>query len=245
MKKIILLAGLLFTGLTQAQVIEVTGNGQPITNGQTFTFNTLTPQATSELNLIVTNISDEPINLKLRMDNIENNSDGEPLQFCFGGFCYISVNEGSMAPANTSGLTLQPGENNGDGDHFWNSGAGDTAGPVSYQMSFVRVDNSGTVLETLLTFNYVYQPTMGVNDLASLGNIGITVNNTMVKDMLSVNASQAATMEVYGLNGKLLKTVAVTEGAQAIDLSALNTAVYIAKFTNRDKQSSSVRIVKQ
>lgn len=245
MKKILLLAGLLFSGIAQAQLIQVTGNGETIENGETFTFNTLTPQAISELKLVVTNISNDPINLKLRMDNIENNSDGEPLQFCFGGTCYFNVSEGSMVPPQVTGLTLQPGASNGNADHFWNSGAGDIAGPVSYQMSFVRLDGAGVVQETLLTFNYVYQPTMGVDDLTSLNNMGITLENTLIKNNMNVSATQKATMEVYDVTGKLIKTATIKEGSQAIDLSGLNAAVYIAKFTTDGNRVSSTRIVKQ
>jgi hypothetical protein len=245
MKKIILLAGLLFSGLAQAQLIEVTGNGEPISNGETFTFNTIQPQSASELKIVVTNVSGQPINLKLRMDNIENNSSGEPLQFCFGGFCFTNVNEGGMVPPNLTGLTLQPGANNGDADHFWNAGPGDTAGPVSYQMSIVRLDAAGVVQETLISFNYIYQPTMGVDDLTSLQSAGITISNTIIKDQLTVTATQQTTMEVYSLNGKLLETASIAEGSQSVDLSALSAAVYIAKFTNKENQSSAIRIVKQ
>lgn len=245
MKKIILFAGLLFAGLTQAQVIEVTTTGNtPIEDGQVFTFNSLG----ANLPLVVSNVSNQPINLKLRMDSMENaNGNSEYVSFCFWQSCYFTVIQGGMVPASGPGMPLAAGETTTTDNHFANSYAGDTSGqPVTYNLSIVQVDDNGAVMgDALISFTYKYQPTMAVNDLASLTKMGITVNNTTVKDMLNLNASQPATMEVYGLNGKLLKTASLVDGAQSIDLSGLSAAIYIAKFTTAENRSSSIRIVKQ
>ena len=243
MKKIILFAGLLFCGIIQAQEITVTGNGQPISEGETITVNTLT-DAEAKVSLVATNISDTTINLKLRVNSITNNNSGGNVQFCFGE-CYFQIDPGDTVPSDPAGMPLAPNESNNPADHFWNFDEGDTPGPISYNLSFIKVDGEGNVLGTLLTFNYVYQPTMGTDDLASLQNTGISVNNTVVKDVLTLNATQPANLQLFSVTGQLVKTVAVTEGTQALDLSGLNSAVYIAKFTNNNNQSSSIRIVKK
>lgn len=245
MKKLILLAGLLITGFAQAQIVTITGNGDPIEEGETFTFTTRQPQATSELDLLVTNITDQDIYVKLRMNSITNNANGNQVQFCFGELCFFTVQVGSLVPNNTLQSKIEPGESNPPADHFWNNDEGDVVGqPVSYNMSFVLTDANGTILETLRTFNYVYAPTMGTNDFTSLESLGISVSNTVVKDMLKLNSSQKATVEFYSVSGQLVKSSSVAEGNQSIDLSGLSAAVYIAKFTTENNQSSSIRIVK-
>lgn len=245
MKKLILFAGLLFCSLTQAQTITATGNGQPISEGQTFTFNTLS-QATSELDLLVTNVSNSPINVKLKVNQITNNSGGTNVQFCFGEQCFFQIAPNSTVPSNASGVTLQPGENNNENDHFWNNFAGnDTSAPVSYNLSFITVDDAGNQTGTLLTFNYIYSATAGTTDFTSLKNIGITVNNTVIKDNLTVTTTQKAKMEVYNITGQVVKTVAVQTGTQAINMSDLSAAPYIVRFTNDKNQASQIKVVKQ
>ena len=67
MKKIILLALFAISASLQAQVVSILGNGVEITEGQTFTYYNLTERA--KVNLVVTNISDEAINLKLKANS--------------------------------------------------------------------------------------------------------------------------------------------------------------------------------
>lgn len=246
MKKIILFAGLLLCSLTQAQVITATGNGQTLVEGGTYTFNSIV-QAEGELELLVTNISNSPINVKLKVNQITNNSGGGNVQFCFGEFCYFQISQNTTVPPNASGVTLQPGDSNNENDHFRNNFSGnDTSAPVSYNLSFITVDNAGAETGTLLTFNYIYDATAtaGVNDLASLKKLGITVNNTIVNNQMDITASQNAKMEVYNINGQLVKTAAIQSGVQSVSMSELSTATYIVRFTNASNQVSQIRIVK-
>ncbi len=253
MKKIILFTGLLLCSIaTQAQVIYAAANGSEnqITEGQTFTYNTIGESA--EVKLFVRNISDAPIRIKLKMNSIENNNttatDDEParVQFCFGQLCYFFVDNTSAVPSG-GGLLLNPGDTNTDGDHFYNNYLGDTPGqPVKYNMSFIQVDASGNQIGSpLLTFNYIYQPTAGVSDFISLKNIGITVNNTVIKNNLNVTTTQKAKMEVYNITGQIVKTAAIQTGTQAINMTDLSAAPYIVRFTNDKNQASQIKVVKQ
>lgn len=240
MKKIILLASLLLSGLTQAQVITATGNGEPITEGKTFTFTSLS-EFESNLSLSATNVSNADINLKLKV-NYFVNSDGTEVQFCFGGDCFFMINEGDTVPSAASGVTLKPGEKNNEADHFYNNNAG-TGEKVIYNLSFVQVDDAGKEIATLLTFNYKYSATAGIDDFTALKNMGITVNNTVVKNTMDVTANLNATLELYNINGQKVKTVAITNGIQQVDLSGLSAGVYVAGFTAGNK-TSQIKIVK-
>lgn len=254
MKKIILFVGLLFCGLTQAQTIIATANGETITEGQTFTF--ATTGLSSEIKLRVFNTSTTtPANVKLRMNSIVNNSnaiaEGEiaRVQFCFGGLCYDNVQQGTMAPNQNTGVTLAP--NNGSNpvqDHFYNIYEGDDPSlPVKYNMSFVYVGSDGQPTGSpIVTFNYIYDNgTASISDFTSLKNIGITVNNTVIKNNLNITTTQKAKMEVYNITGQIVKTAAIQIGSQAINMTDLSAAPYIVRFTNDKNQASQIKVVKQ
>lgn len=243
MKKIILFAGLLFASLTQAQTITATADGEPITEGQTFTFNTLDEEI-STLSLLATNVTDAPVYIKLKVNTITN-ADGEDVQFCFGNLCYFSIDEGDTVPTNNQLQAIQPGGTNNVNDHFWNNNPGIVVGQdVVYNLSFIEVTQAGVETATLLTFNYRYSPTASVSTIAGLQNMGISLKNTVVKNQLDVTATAGATLQLFTTNGQMVKTAAIVSGAQSIDVATLSTGVYIARFTTEGNKTSSVRIVK-
>lgn len=257
MKKIVLLAGLLLSGFLQAQepVIEVTGNnGELITDGYVYTSHELGESGEAKLNISVTNLTDETIYIKLKMNSMVNatgngavigNETNPGVQFCFQGSCYFQIDENEVTPSQTAMAAITAGSHNNVNDHFSNSYPGDVPGQdVIYNMSFVQYNANGTEIGPLVNFTYKYAPTMGTNDFASLQNMGLTLNSTVVKNQLAVNAAQKAKMELYSVTGQLVKTATITEGNQSIDVSGLSAAVYIAKFINNSNQASSIRIVK-
>jgi len=243
MKKFILSAALLFAGLAQAQ-LTITGNDQEIAEGQTFIFNTLNAQAA--LHLQVINETEEPVYIQLKVNSITN-ADGSEVQFCFGEQCYFDIEQNDVVPTGaylTQGA-IEPGETNPSGDKFLNSNPGTVSGQdVIYNLSFLKVTNTGSILETLVTFNYKYSPTASVDDFTALKNMGVTLSSTVVKSQLDVTADDNVTMELYNINGQIVKTATVAQGTQAVDLSSLSAAVYIASFTTQDNRTSKIRIVK-
>lgn len=248
MKKIILMAGLLITSLAQAQDITVFNGDVEITEGYVFTSTSLDADNPDKLDIHVKNISTEDIRLKLKMVSLQN-ADGNEffIQFCFGGNCYFSVEEGTtVGPVNSNGLVLAPNEENSEDDHFFSVYPGDTnTEDVIYNIAVIEVDIDGNQIgEPLRNFSYKYSPFASVNDLNGLKNIGIAINNTVVSKTLNVNANLNAKLELFDITGKQLKTVAITNGSQSVDLSGLNAAVYIARFTTEENKTSQVRIVK-
>jgi len=243
MKKIILMAGLFLCGIVQAQISVTGNNNQPITNGYVYTTNTLAQQG--KLNLHVTNTSENPINLKLRVESMSG-TDGQDVQFCFGSQCFFTISNGKVVPTNQGpdGMTIQPGESNGNDDHFWNFNPG-TGGNIEVVLAFVQFDDAGVQIgDPLVSFTFIYSATAGTSDFNALQNMGITVGNTIVNNTLELTATQSAKMEVYNMAGQLVKTAAVKEGTFSADLSSLSAAVYIARFTNEENKTSQIRIVK-
>ena len=241
MKKIILLALFTLSATLQAQVVSILANGQEITEGQTFTFHDISERAI--INLSVTNLSDEAINLKLKANAISYPTNMN-VQFCFGTECYFNISTGSTVPSDVAGLTLLPGESNPEGDHFQSANPGNGTDPVTYSISLVQVSDSGEILEVLRTFNYVYTPTAGLTDFSALQNMGINVKNTIVKNQLEVSSNQTATLQVVNINGQVVKTVAVKNDNQLIDLSGLTSAVYFARFTTQQNKTAQIKIIK-
>jgi hypothetical protein len=252
MKKIILLVAVMLTSLLQAQdlITVTTTGGAPIAEGQVFVFNVPFNANThaADLPIRVKNISSQTLRLKLRMESMENaNGNLNFIQFCFNGICYYRVQPGSIVPASLDeAAELNPNDENNVQDHFGSSYTGDVAGqPVVYNLSIVQVDGSGTIVgNPLRRFTYRYEPTAGVNDFASLKSLGITVKSTVINNVVEIDATQNATLQVYGISGQLVKTAAIATGTQAIDASALATGVYIARFTTEDNKTSSIKIAK-
>lgn len=251
MKKIILLAGLLLSAaVSHAQIIslesnDADGNDIVIENNDVIVFSTKGTED-SKMHFSIQNISQNPINLKLKMTDLENGTvvpDGL-VQFCFG-VCLFTVAEGTSVPQNpVTGVTLAPNAID-NGGYLLNNYAGDNDTGITYSMAFIQVDDQGNQIgENLINFQYKYEPTAGVDDFTSLKNIGIIVNNTIVKNTLDINAASDATLQLFDINGKSVKTTQVVTGGQSIDMSALSTGVYIAKFTTSGNKTSQIRVVK-
>ena len=247
MKKIILAAALFITAFAQAQ-IEVYDNETQLENNAVYTYNVLNGTGSNaKLHIQVFNMSETTaVNIKLKMIEITNNAEGEGVQFCFGQFCYNDAPQGTMAPPGEEGVTIPAGGSSDVTDYFFNNSTGDVEGqPVSYKMGIVNVDAQGNqVGEPLITFTYVYNPTAGVTDFASLERMGIVVNNTVVKSTLDVTASQNVKVDIVNLNGQVVKKAAIAAGTQAVDLSGLSSAVYFARFTNAENKTAQIKIVK-
>ena len=247
MKKIILLATVLVSTFAQAQIISVTGhNGEPITEGYTFTTDALSGEE-ADLPIRVENLTEETIYVKLRMVSMVN-ADNMPnfsVQFCFGELCYYQVETGDTVPTGIDAAEIAPGEENPEGDHFINGYAGDVAGTdVVYNLRLVQFDAANNEIGTLMNFKYVYSTTAGITDLNGLQNLGISVKNTVVEKNMDIDATIMANLAIIDVNGKSIKNVSINEGANTIDLSGLSAGVYFAKFTTGMNKSSQIKIVK-
>jgi Secretion system C-terminal sorting domain len=249
MKKIILLAILALSGIAQAQQIKVNRpGGLQLNNGDTFVTNSVeTPQqninGSNKLRFTVTNLTEESMRVGIKVKSVSDNVDGTNVQLCFD-ICVYDIQPDLLL----TGVEIDGGATTlSSEDHFWSFNAG-TGGPVTYQLAFVKLDGNEddgyTVVEELLNFNYVYDATAGVSNFDGLKQMGVTVENTVVKNSLNLTAAQNASLQLFDTTGKLIKTTAVKSGAQAIDLSALTTGIYMAKFTTVDNKTAAIKVVK-
>ncbi|UMY66638.1 MULTISPECIES: T9SS type A sorting domain-containing protein [unclassified Flavobacterium] len=239
MKKFFVLGFSLLALALQAQ-ITVTTDGNVITNGQIFTFNTTA--IASELPFRVANNTSEPIFLKLKMTNMTNTT-GSSVQFCFG-VCLYNVSAGLLVPPSFP-IEIAPGDITPNGDHFWNSNAGDGINyPIEYTLTFVETTDDGTYVGDLLSFKYQYNPNLSVGTFADLAKLGVQVKQTKVTNAVDVESQEPVMMEVFNLNGQSLRHATIN-GQQSVDLSGLATGAYLLHFTSKTGAQANIRIIKE
>lgn len=247
MKKIILMAALALGTFAQAQQISVVRpGGLELADGETFTTNSISSSedAPNKMRFRVLNLTDDTMIIGAKVLSFSNNTDGSMVQLCFNT-CLYEITPGLIIP----NVPIEAGQATPSADdHFWNMNPG-TGGAINYHLAFVKLEyneeeDTYTELEELLDFYYIYDATAGVTSLDGLQQMGLTVENTIIKNTLNISATQNASLQLFDATGKLVKTVGVKSGAQAIDLAALSTGVYMARFTTAANKTATVKVVK-
>jgi|SRR5690554_368292 len=236
-KKNLLGAFLLAFGVSNAQFTIYHSDGSVIEDDSVYTFGTV-DEETAKLDLHIQNDSSEPIGVKARMLEIDG-SDGTNVQFCLGD-CLFNVNENSIVPVN-SPLPIAVGQTTNVGTYFWNRN--DTSNYIVYRFKVYQVDSFGSEIGTPVHINYVYDASLSVP--ATLQQMGININNTIVKDLFSFTAEDNLNVEVFDLNGKVLAQYQTEAGQQTLNMASLQNAIYIVKFASKEGKTAYSKIVKQ
>lgn len=230
--------------ITNAQLVVTKGDNTPINNGDVIGF-AVTGEA-SNLNYKLVNTSNQPINVKIRCVSLLN-TNGSNFEFCFDQ-CYNSVSAGTDYP-NGAGAPaydiVAANSTNSSGYHFKNF---NPSTPANYVFRFFRVDSSGFPIGTGIDFTYRYDTALSVADIEkvnTLKGMGINLNNNSVTETMDFENSQNATMKIYDLSGKLVLENQLLVGAQSIQVSGLNSGIYMASFSNLEGQNATVKVVKR
>lgn len=241
MKKIysLLICSLLLNNI-YAQVVITELDGTPIEDEGIYTYS----QLEEELTLKITNSSStETVYVEAEIIEM-NNASGTNLQFCLGGTCYSSIEEGNNYPLNGP-LTLGPGEANGNFDHFMNNYPGtNTDDTVEYTVRFYETDQDGNEVEDILTFSYVYDSTLSVKS-NTLENIGVELYSSIVTESLQINSVLPVEMKAYNITGKRIFTEKLNIGNQKISTSNFQSGIYILEFISQDGSRAVKKIVKK
>lgn len=239
MKKIIVLLSLFIQMYSFGQFSFTDHDGNTIANGSVFSFATANSES-AKLKFYVTNVGATPVDVRIRCTGISG-GDGVGFQLCYGGLCHDNVVNGVIYPDYQ--FLLNPGESNGEFDYFVNNFAGET--PIDFNFQVYGLDSSGFATGQSVTMTYRYDSTLNVNSFDKLSAVGINIDNTLVTNELNFSATTNGKVALFNLNGQLIKEFSFTEGNQSFNLSQLSSAIYIARFSNNEGQSSSIKLIKK
>lgn len=211
-------------------------NQMPINNGDIISFGTL--GESSNLNFRVKNVSNVPLDVKIKCISMVN-STGSQFQLCYGGACFDSVTINGTYPDYE--YFLQPGQSNpSQGEHFQNNDTGNN-NIVDYVFKVYAV---GAESQSI-TFTYRYNPALSVGNFKDLSALGINLQNTVINNELNFNSSNSGKITLVNMNGQQIAEYSFIEGAtQNINLSHLSAGIYVANFQTTEGKNSQVKLIK-
>lgn len=247
MKYILNIAFILFICNAYAQLtITNLDNGNPIVDGDVFDFDQLGSSTSSDGKLafkISNSSTTETIRVLGQMVSFTN-TNGGACQFCVQPECFFAVSAGQTIP-NTP-IVLAPGDDNGDFDSFYNSDPGDGINyPISYTFRFFMLDDNGNEVGDDIVVTYNYTPANISTRSFDLGDLGITLENTVVTDYLYLNTENSLHIKIFDLTSKLVKDVTLNSGSSSVEFSSLNAGYYLAQFTDETNRTATVKILKK
>ena len=239
MKKTLLLLTFFITSLAvNAQFTLEDSNGTLIPDGTTLYFDTYEyPDASWEFYV---NNTSESENIRMKIEFVDAvNANGSMMELCFG-LCYTGISIGQILPPGNDFVEILPGEQTGEGNHIFNSDPGNGTDALEYVFRYFQIDESGAEIGEDLTITYVYDPTLGINDVNKLT---FTLNSTVVKDELVINAQENLTLQVFDVLGNQVLRKELEVGQQHIDMSQLNSQLYVLHLTNAKGATEVVKVM--
>ena len=235
--KYLLFALLISAFSANAQYSIVDGDGNAINEGDVITRTSTAEE--DALKFFVTNDSDAT--MRSTIEYVSTDIGGN-FQVCYGGQCYDPVEIGSSYPPVNVPQIIEPGATTGQGNKMFYNEV-DSPQISNHVFRFYLVDESGTDIGGDFTFTYRYDPTMGLEDIAA--QLGITLNATVVSNTIAITSREAATMQFFDINGRLMQTNNLSIGVQNIDVSALSSQLYIVSFEIANGNKQSVKVLKK
>lgn len=243
MKKIILLFLMfnLFVNEINAQFDVKKINGTSFTNGEVVNFSSYA-NAAAELKFIVYNNATQNLDFRIRCLNILN-ATGINFQLCWGLECIPDITSGGIYPnyqniinagANTVGLS----------DSFKNNSIGNGTYPVDYNFRFFTRDLVGNNVGSNFDVTYRYQGPLSIKQKEKLDLMGIKVLNTLVDNFVSLEIIKKVYFKLINLQGQIINKGAL-ENDFKLDMSSVQSGIYILNFANSDGLSDSIKIYKK
>jgi hypothetical protein len=235
--KFLLFALLISAFGANAQYSIVDGDGNDINDGDLIIRNST--EEDDALKFYVTN--DSGAALRSTLEYVSTDVGGN-FQVCYGGQCYDPVETGSSYPPVSTPQIIEPGATTGQGNKMFYNEV-DNPQLSNHVFRFYLLDESGADIGGDLTFTYQYDPTMGLEDIAS--QLGITLDATVVTNTIALTSRENASMQIFDINGRLMQTNDVSVGAQHIDVSGLSSQLYIVSFEVANGNKQSIKVLKK
>jgi hypothetical protein len=242
MKRILLLTSIFIYSFGFSQISLIRHNLTPVTNGQVVAFNTAgDPNGLFDFK-VKNNSTTSATNVKINCTSILN-SNGTGFQLCFGNECLPDIAEGETYPVNIPYVTLAPGALSGNDGHFlYDVALSSPPYPKDYSFRFFQAGNpTGNTIDV----TYRFDPNLSIDEINQLRTSGVIIKSTIIENQLVLDVLKSSTIEIYDLNGKMVKSSNLSYGIQTIDTSNLNSGTYIVNFTDAYGNSTSNKIIRK
>ncbi|MGO3707888.1 MAG: T9SS type A sorting domain-containing protein [Mesonia hippocampi] len=241
MKKTILSLGIFLTTLlsANAQIDLLDKNGNVITDGQDFSFNTI-DEHDAKLSFSIRNNTNQAIDVRGEVTAIQG-SDGQLANFCIAE-CLPYVEVGFLVPEQ-GGLNIAANaisDDSSGGTYFLNMD--NTSSYIKYTFKVYQIDALGLETGTPVHVNYIYDETLSTPE--KLVN-ETTVYPTITRNNITVSVQEKVTASLYNIQGKLLTSYSLEQGENNIDISKQATGIYLLQLKNNDNAVITKKIVKQ
>ena len=244
MKKTILsiLLSVLLGNFLNAQYTVTKIDGTPLVNNQIIEFTTSNSSA-AELKFVVNNTGTENLDFRVRCMNLVNNT-GLNFQLCFGYDCFSSVTAGVIYPDYQ--VIVNAGENRaGLGDNLKNFNPGDGVNyPMDFSFRFFTKNLAGAIVGENLNITYRYQGPLSIDQKDKLSLMGVKVINTLVNEFVGLEIQKNVTYDLVNLQGQRVSGGLLINNTN-LDLSNLQSGLYLLNFSNNEGMYDSVKIVKK
>ncbi len=245
MKKTILsvLLTVVLINLVSAQYTVNKIDGTPFVNNEIIEFTTSNSSA-AELKFVVNNTGTENLDFRIRCMNLVNNT-GSNFQLCFGYDCFSFVATNGIYPDYQ--VIVNAGENRaGLGDNFKNFNPGDGVNyPMDYSFRFFTKDvTSGAIVGSSFNITYRYQGPLSIDKRDKLSLMGIKVLNTVVNEFIGLEVQKNINYQLVNMQGQRISTGLLLNNTN-LDMSNLQSGVYLLNLSNEEGMFDTVKIVKK
>lgn len=221
-------------------------DGNAYENNSVHTFNqhgtVSDPIEEAKLHLLISNESSDDIYIRAEIIEMVN-TDGQEAQFCIGGpsgNCFTPISTGNFYPSNDGGI-MYANSNWGMFDYILNL---DSTNLSEYKFRFVQTDGAGNEIENtnfFLTYIYDEDATLGLNNIESISIA--EVYPTVAKGFTQVNLKEAAKVQIFNMEGKVVQTTKLNSGTSQLSLAGLTPGVYIVSFSGESGMTTQTRVI--
>jgi len=245
MKKTIplLLLSLFLNNQVNAQFTVNRIDGTPLVNNQIVEFTT-SSTAAAELKFVVNNTGTENLDFRIRCTNLVNNM-GNNFQLCFGFDCFTSVVANEIYP-NGYQVIINAGANRATfGDNFKNFSQGDGLNyPMDFGFRFFTRNLQGATVGSNFNITYRYQGPLSIDQKDKLSLMGIKVLNTVVNEFIGLEIVKEVNYNLVNLQGQKIAGGLLSDNTN-LNLSNLQSGIYLLNFTNAEGLFDTLKIVKK
>jgi hypothetical protein len=241
--KLLLLSVFGAVAIANAQYTVTDDNGNVLQDGDVVEFGTL-EQPEADYNFFVTNNNPtDEIYSRIEYLSQTNATNTDFAELCYGFQCYYGIELGSTTPPmHVEPMLIPVGHTTGLGNHLYSNDPGNGQGNVDFVFAFRQYeDAAGTILTgESLTFTYRYNPALSVNNVSKVNS---SLVSTVVTDQLTMDVNEPVQVQVYDMQGKLVRQANFETGRQVMDVSNLSAQQYIVQFTNDGGAKKTSKVI--